>query len=494
MDILRIYASLLLLGFGTCKKHFNNKPYLDTHSVWSEWSYFSTCSRSCGGGASFRTRHCASRIPTLNSGIQLCDGESKEFKACNTQPCPPSGPDFRDMQCSVYNNKKMFGHLVREWEPITSQPNTCELTCLAKGTHFFYTFGKVLDGTRCNKESMDMCIYGQCIPVGCDGELNSDAKKDVCMKCGGKNDTCSQYKLVYVEPPPTEGYIGYRNCTVIPAGATHIEITENTQNFLAMVEGSQYVLNGDWSLHWSGNINVGGTVFEYVRKTNGNERLYAKGPVKRLLTLQVILTDSNGGPNTSISYWLPKKDDRFSNEVPKHKITKTLTKVKHESPTKNSETKHGPFSDKNYFTNDKPITTHTYKAKFDSDRCPACEKIRGGRVKHFCSSDFVIHAEVVDKHIVNGQIRFDVALLHTYKTSSPLKERVFLWIQSTCNCPIIRTNKDYLIMGVNTYDAASGESRLVILKNSLVRSWKTKDHEKWVKTQDKQETLCKRFL
>ncbi|XP_033120594.1 ADAMTS-like protein 5 [Anneissia japonica] len=390
------------------------------------------------------------------------------------------------MQCSVYNNKKMFGHLVREWEPITSQPNICELTCLAKGTHFFYSFGKVLDGTRCDKESKDMCINGECVPVGCDGELNSDAKEDFCMKCGGKNDTCTRYQTVYIEPPPTQGFIGYRNCTVVPAEATHIQITEHTPNFLAMVEGSQHVLNGDWSLHWSGNIHAGGVVFEYDRKTNGNERLFAKGPTKRPLTLEVILTDSNG-PNITISYWLPKKEIS-SNDVVDIKVTEKPVESKHKKNT----IKNNDVIITSDFTNDKPVKPYHTK-RFDKTACQVCEKVRGGRVKHFCSSDFVIHVDVLDKQIVNGQIRFDVSILHTYKNVTPLQTREFLWIQSTCNCPMIRPNKEYLIMGVNTYDAASGQSRLVILSTSLVRTWKVKDHEKWVKTKEKQDKLCQRF-
>ncbi|KAK3586663.1 hypothetical protein CHS0354_001272 [Potamilus streckersoni] len=50
---------------------------------------------------------------------------------------------------------------------------------------------KVLDGTRCDYNSLDMCINGRCWKVGCDHKLDSNAKLDSCGVCGG-NDTCIQ--------------------------------------------------------------------------------------------------------------------------------------------------------------------------------------------------------------------------------------------------------------------------------------------------------------
>ena len=39
----------------------------------------------------------------------------------------------------------------------------CELKCMPKNENFYVTFAKkVTDGTRCNDESLDVCINGTC--------------------------------------------------------------------------------------------------------------------------------------------------------------------------------------------------------------------------------------------------------------------------------------------------------------------------------------------
>lgn len=60
------------------------------------------------------------------SGIRLsyhqCVGESSEYSMCNPQACSPlvsnSHPeDFRQFQCSLYNNRTIRGHHVPSWTP-----------------------------------------------------------------------------------------------------------------------------------------------------------------------------------------------------------------------------------------------------------------------------------------------------------------------------------------------------------------------------------------
>lgn len=56
---------------------------------FTQWSKFSTCSRSCGGGISRRHRYCTNPRP-LNGG-SYCKGDDMEEKSCNPQPCPVHG-------------------------------------------------------------------------------------------------------------------------------------------------------------------------------------------------------------------------------------------------------------------------------------------------------------------------------------------------------------------------------------------------------------------
>ena len=52
--------------------------------VWSPWSKWSACSKSCGGGKRTKTRQ--KLIKEKNGGS--CSGQSKSTVTCNKQNCP----------------------------------------------------------------------------------------------------------------------------------------------------------------------------------------------------------------------------------------------------------------------------------------------------------------------------------------------------------------------------------------------------------------------
>ncbi|KAJ8374864.1 hypothetical protein SKAU_G00054440 [Synaphobranchus kaupii] len=59
---------------------------------WSQWAAWSECSAPCGGGAKLRSRQCDN--PTPQNGGRGCAGVSEQQKDCNTQHCTDSGPWF----------------------------------------------------------------------------------------------------------------------------------------------------------------------------------------------------------------------------------------------------------------------------------------------------------------------------------------------------------------------------------------------------------------
>jgi len=79
------------------------------------------------------------------------------------QDCPSDVGDFRAQQCSAYNDVKYQGHFY-EWIPVYNDPTApCALKCQALGKNLIVELApKVLDGTRCNTESLDMWISGIC--------------------------------------------------------------------------------------------------------------------------------------------------------------------------------------------------------------------------------------------------------------------------------------------------------------------------------------------
>lgn len=84
------------------------------------------------------------------------------FSLC-PQDCPPDTEDFRAQQCSAYNDVQYQGRYY-EWLPRYNDPAApCALKCHARGQNLVVELApKVLDGTRCNTDSLDMCISGIC--------------------------------------------------------------------------------------------------------------------------------------------------------------------------------------------------------------------------------------------------------------------------------------------------------------------------------------------
>ncbi|KAG8181971.1 hypothetical protein JTE90_026909 [Oedothorax gibbosus] len=159
---------------------------------WSAWSGWSPCSRSCSGGVTYQIRKCESKIG--------CSGEVSRYKICNMQECPDT-QDFRASQCAQYNPISYRGRLY-EWLPYQDPEAPCSLTCIARSHSFVAKLApSVKDGTRCREGSLDMCVGGKCLAVGCDLQLGSGKKVDECGVCGGDGSTCRRPSYVWGKTP-----------------------------------------------------------------------------------------------------------------------------------------------------------------------------------------------------------------------------------------------------------------------------------------------------
>ncbi|XP_023166272.2 papilin isoform X2 [Drosophila hydei] len=265
----------------------------DDPNEWTDWSSPSDCSRTCGGGVSYQTRECRRRDA---NGEDMCSGGSRRYYSCNTQDCPEEDPDFRAMQCSRFDYTKFDGVLYT-WVPYTNAANPCELNCMPKGERFYYRQREmVVDGTRCNDKDLDVCVNGQCMPVGCDMMLGSEAKEDKCRKCGGDGSTCKTIKNTYTS---SDLSAGYNDLLLVPQGATNIRIQESapSNNYLACRnQTGHYYLNGNWRIDFPRPMFYAGAWWNYERKPLGfaaPDQLTCSGPITESIYIIMLVQDKN---------------------------------------------------------------------------------------------------------------------------------------------------------------------------------------------------------
>ncbi|XP_071506076.1 ADAMTS-like protein 3 [Diadema antillarum] len=293
--LIRVFLLTTLHIFGICGTPVDYESLLDesealgdgtdAHIHWMAWSPWSTCSRTCGGGASYQTRGC-------HQGY-VCAGMTIRYKTCNTQDCPYEELDFRSQQCAAYNDEK-FENRTMEWEPVEvlNPTEQCSLVCRAKHHNVTRVLApKVLDGTRCNKHTKDMCIAGKCEHVGCDYQFNSTAEMDRCGVCSGDNTTCQFMKgRKLVESRQT----GLRNVMEIPAGSRTIKVTsKDLGSSLGLhSKGETKGLNQLPLPAEEGRYSFAGSMVYYRTFRSGREQITIEGPTTKDIVITVFLFDS----------------------------------------------------------------------------------------------------------------------------------------------------------------------------------------------------------
>ncbi|XP_066211666.1 ADAMTS-like protein 3 [Saccopteryx leptura] len=233
---------------------------------WDAWGDWSDCSRTCGGGASYSLRRCLTG--------RNCEGQNIRYKTCSNHDCPPDAEDFRAQQCSAYNDVQYQGRYY-EWLPWYNDPTApCTLKCHARGQNLVVELApKVLDGTRCHTDSLDMCISGICQAVGCDRHLGSRAKEDNCGVCAGDASTCRLVRgqsKSQVSPEKRE-----ESVIAVPLGSRSVRITVKGPAHLFIESKTLQGNKGEHSFNSPGVFVIENTTVEFQR---GSERQTFKIP------------------------------------------------------------------------------------------------------------------------------------------------------------------------------------------------------------------------
>ncbi|XP_029026632.1 ADAMTS-like protein 1 isoform X2 [Betta splendens] len=261
----------------------------DRDTLWDAWGSWSECSRTCGGGASYSLRRCLSS--------RTCEGQNIKYRTCSNVDCPAEAGDFRAQQCSAHADVRYQGQY-HEWLPVYNDPdNPCALKCKAKGSGLVVELApKVLDGTRCYTESLDMCISGACQIVGCDHELGSTAKEDNCGICNGDGSTCrlvrGHYKSQHASGK-TEDTVA-----IIPYKSRHVRLVLKGPDHLYVESRTLQGVKGELLVDTSGQYHLENTSLDYQRLSD-KEVLRIAGPLGADFTVKV---QFSGGADSVVQY------------------------------------------------------------------------------------------------------------------------------------------------------------------------------------------------
>ncbi|XP_030018602.1 ADAMTS-like protein 1 isoform X3 [Sphaeramia orbicularis] len=266
-----LVTALLILSSRTARSEE------DRDTLWDAWGSWSECSRTCGGGASYSLRRCLSS--------KTCEGQNIKYRTCSNVDCPADAGDFRAQQCSAHADVRYQGQY-HEWLPMYNDPdNPCALKCKARVSGLVVELApKVLDGTRCYTESLDMCISGVCQIVGCDHELGSTAKEDNCGVCNGDGSSCrlvrGHYKSQHASGKAEDTVVS------IPYKSRHVRLVLKGPDHLYVESKTLQGVKGELILDKSGQYHLENTTLDY-QKLSDKEVLRITGPLGADFTIKI---------------------------------------------------------------------------------------------------------------------------------------------------------------------------------------------------------------
>uniref|UniRef100_G1Q7M1 Papilin, proteoglycan like sulfated glycoprotein n=1 Tax=Myotis lucifugus TaxID=59463 RepID=G1Q7M1_MYOLU len=158
--------------------------------TWGPWGDWSPCSRTCGGGISFRERFCYSQ---RRDGGSSCVGPARRHRLCHIEMCIFCFPPILSFVSCFFVSAFFMLRCVDRVPFCAKVPRSCKLDgpTLTSG----------LPGSWISREAIQPkppCrAWAGRVPrdqqggvVGCDHKLDSSKQEDKCLQCGGDGTTC----------------------------------------------------------------------------------------------------------------------------------------------------------------------------------------------------------------------------------------------------------------------------------------------------------------
>lgn len=152
----------------------------------------------------------------------------------------------------------------------------------------------VPNGGRCDIHTSNLCVYGKCQVVGCDGRIGSNATLDKCGVCGGNNRRCQlHHDVLKISPKePTSTILK------IPVGSTNIVVSNRSPSNGKLATryqktGKVHYYGGSptHSYAWHYYVLVN-TTFRYQPFENGTQVIYGSGPISDDIQIQLLFPSS----------------------------------------------------------------------------------------------------------------------------------------------------------------------------------------------------------
>ncbi|CAB4001536.1 A disintegrin and metallo ase with thrombospondin motifs 6 [Paramuricea clavata] len=266
----------------------DGSPVIDGN--WGEWSDYTPCTRSCGGGVRHRIRKCNNPSPS-NGGMKCAGSSVGQHRICNVKACPRGTASYRRFQCMAVGYS---------WSYYISK-QACSLWCIRNWKIFYH--GNVKDGTPCtiDPSNHDVCVGGICQSVGCDTIFHSDRENDRCGVCDGSGSTCTKRKIYYKKNFWKFGTSRPFSMVVLKKGSSNIFVkkTGATWNWIGVRN-----MDGKYLISlptYSKTVYKAGTKISYIHKSSKfKDEIIIPGPIQENLELVFVrIYEANRGVHIS---------------------------------------------------------------------------------------------------------------------------------------------------------------------------------------------------